>query len=801
MDWLFKKLNISPSERARVSYLWSLRVLFQVGFIFSWTILTAIFVEMFGIEKIIYLFLVDAILVIGGSFLAHFLFLYISKEHFLRGALAGTILFATIAIIFKESVGLFFAAALLAKDLFYAQLNIALLRKNESLFSPTEAQKIMPILDSAITIGTIGAAMIFLGLLSILGTKDLLAFWLVPLLGMLYIIWNMPHLINEIPDLEQNKKTKRNKSTVEVQKAFEKIPFLKYMFGVVLLQSALFVVLEFNFLKSVASHAPVTETHFDASLLQANLFLEAKEGMEVVTHKVSTIAKQVFAHETLAHDLGVLSLIFGVIGLFVQCVLASNILGRFGIINSMIIYFVGLLGVVGTFIAGGVSMNIVRGYQHGFHSIFGAAYHLSFYSIFSHRRETLRHFFEGFIAPAGIILGGLSVLLVNHLWGSVDMWLIPVFGVLIIGIMIPMKSHYTKISKENLKSEKSITAQLHSIEVLGQKGHGEAVMILGEELRNQNSHPVIREKLIGTLSKINNPQIVHIYLELLASEEEGVDVKIKILDSLLTIEALKKYWEVHAFSQHHLLLTLQKMFKETQNKHIKKLVIMNIFRHLPVHQVVPFFIQMLKEADDDLKSVCFRSCTQLFNDIEISYYIKSYLSHENSKLKGHAIISLWEFEDKGELREIIYKMLESDDMEQKISAIYAMGEVKDTESEDLLKDLYLSSEGDLRIQILVALAKLGNREVLDPVLEVLLGEDVVLANKLYSMLKRAPEEMQEIIKREVNFAVAKKIWEILSIQKKEAATKNDFSEDVKVYLKRLYHMTERYDDILRIETI
>jgi len=42
---------------------------------------------------------------------------------------------------------------------------------------------------------------------------------------------------------------------------------------------------------------------------------------------------------------------------------------------------------------------------------------------------------------------------------------------------------------------------------------------LADELLQKNTHPIVQEKIIKTISQINNPKAVHAYLELLGDKK------------------------------------------------------------------------------------------------------------------------------------------------------------------------------------------------------------------------------------------------------------------------------------------
>ncbi len=808
LNWLWKKLKVSEYEAPKVSYLWTLRGLYQMGFVFVWTVLIAIFLEMFGIGNLLFLFLVEAWILLIGSYIAHFLFLRVNPNHFMLGCVLGTLICLGASLYFYDRVVWFMVFALLGKDLFYGQLNIALARKNESALSPSEAQRLMPILDSAVTIGTVVAAALFLGLIEFFPTKMLLAFWGVPLVIMLGLILKSHLWLYELPTACAEEEPNHN-SLEEAMEAVKRIPFLRYLSVLVCVQSALYAVIDFEFLKYIKEKAAKKEWHFDPHNLQANV-LEGVPGLDkagevidkaaIYADKAIEVSSKYFVQTSIAAELGFLALVFGIIALIVQFFLASKLLKKCGLIYSMVIYFGGLLGMLAAFFTGGVNMKFVRGYQHGFEAIFESAYHMTFYSVFSHHRESIRHFFEGFVRPGGIIVGVGLMMTVNFLADNAGAWLMTALTVFLMLLLLPMRHYYTHLSHQNLKSKQNIAAKMHSIEVLAQRGHHRGVHLIGDELAyNQAVHPVVREKMVMVTADMGEPEIVHSYLKVLARNEEDVNLKIQILEALLRIEALKRYWKEHAFAQHHLLNLLRSEFEVSQHRHLRKLIIMNIFRHLPVDQVVPFFLELLKHEDEELKAVGLRSAGEIFTDPELVYYLRDYLNHENPKVRGYALVATWEFEKSDRLDPVLDALLESDNPAEIVAGLYTIGEVQDFSRQIQVQVLLDHPNDEVHLHAVIALAKLGNIDCIPSLMDLLFHEDGQLAQKTFFMLKRAPAIL-EMVKREIQLEVSARVGEVLLAENcRHLKDLKTVQADLHHYLKRLYRLAERYDDLLWLE--
>lgn len=798
-----KKLGISELEAPRVYLAWTTRLLFQMGFVVAWTIVTALFVERFGIGNLLFLFLADAGLYAVGTLFASSLIHRIHFRTFLLFGIGLTLALVGGSFAFAPTTLPFFLCVILAKDLFFAQINIALYRRSESLFSPSEAQRFMPIIESAITIGAILGAGLTILFLEILPTQFVLSVWMGTLLVMGGIIFVTPRLLHALPHFRLESKTphKQRNPLVEAIGGMKKISFLRHILLILLLQSAVFTIVEFEFTKDVQSH--ILPTHevsheFDLSHLKASLFEDVKTKVLEVGHEIREGAQKatshLIMHKTLAHDLGAFHLLFGLLALFVQ-LMTPKVLQKLGVVGSMISYFLVLIVSLAATFLGYMHVSILRAWQHGTHSLGEAPYHISFYSIFSHSRESVRLLLEGIVKPLGIALG------------VVALWFVPgemifAFGagatILMLGLSIPMKQSYTKLSQENLRSDQDIEGKLHSIEVLGQKGHRDQGMVLAGELENRDLHEAIRDKIIRTISQVNDPRAVHTYIRILRNEDENEATKMSILDSLFRLDIPENYWAEHAFTRYHLLETLKELFALGQEGHLRKLVVMNIFRHLPNHEVVPFFLETMKHADDKLKSIYLRSC-KMFRDPEIVFYVRQYLNHPSLRIRSHAVIALWKFYDRDELRRVLDDLFDQGD-EGIISALYAIGEVGDKSYREKLLVCKDSQNSWMKLHSLIALAKIKDFNCTEGLLEILFGGDEDLSRAAFRMLDRVPREIQDHLQKEIQYEVSQRVASILKPQKiRNVEGLGNLSGELLQYLKHLYWMADRHDDILAMD--
>ena len=806
---LYKKLGIAAHEQSRVQTAWGLRFLYQIGFVVAWTIITALFVEKFGAKNLPLLFLVDAAIFLFGTLvISPFSRKIISSHWFMQSMLLLTILFIAVAMQFQKVDIWFFVFAILAKDLFFSRVDMGLLRSIEELFSPSEAQKTIPVVDSAITVGTIAGAFFMIQFLKYFSEELALLLWGGAAAGIWVLITLMPKLLNTIPQLEGRKEVVRdtNNEICNAWKYIKKRPFLKNLIFLVFFQAAVFTFIEVEFTshlhEEIMKEAGIHEDNSSQGVhLQASLFSEVKQNVvEFGTQAQETaraVSGELITHKKLAHDLGMFHLIFGLLALCVQLMLTSRILDKLGVVSSMISYAALLFCSILGFFLGYWNINFLWGIKHGFHSIGTSAYHLSFYSLYSGGREGVRLFFEELLVPLGVIFAaGLLLFLDSSLVTMVILG--ATFFAIVAGVL--MKRNFTAHSVDNMSFEENISAKLHHIEILGQRGHHKSSLVLSRELKKKDTPTIVQEKIISTLSRLDDPEIVTVYSELLNDKVHSLEVKKDILKSLLKIKSLRGYWQDHAFGQYHLLETLNHLFNSFEDSHLKKLVIMNLFQHLPPHEIVPFFLREIKKDDELLQSILLRSCA-IFDDPATIFYLKSFLNSHSPRLKGAAIISLWKFKDKNKLRDILRQLLANPAEDFKISAIYGIGEVQDQEMrEELAQMLGTRISSKVRLHTLIALAKLSDSRSISGLLEIIFGKNKDLAQAAFYMLDRVPADMRHTLQKEIQLGVSNRVFAILKSRQVFALEHlARLPKHMIFQLKMLYRLAERYDDILIID--
>ncbi len=809
-------VKIPINMRSRVGFMWILTFFYQAGFILAWITTTSLFIEFFGIQNLLWLFLLEAGLMFLGSLLSHF---------FLKKVEISRVLVWTVGIIFllistgfflrhgKNNQIEFLFLAILAKDLLYPRLKIGLIRKTESLFSPLQAEQAIPFIDSALTLGLVimsGIILFVLNTFPSIMAQDLIFIWLIPLLLMGIMLISESQILKKIPHLyiKKDPYEHHGNSFKKFFAEFRKTKFLKYLLVVILLQSVLYTVTEFEFIRNLDANfeQPSAKISLQANFLQANIWNDIKEGAVEIADLAKTELKKTsakfFAHETLLHDLTGLSLVFGILALLVQFFATPWVLQKWGLVRAINIYFAGFLLITMTFIFRGHSpINFVRGFEHGFHSLFVSGYHLSFYSVKEKMREFLRHIVEGMLLPLGIILGVLIVSLFKVL--QILSFLPLIISILAaITFIVSTFLHHSRTSfaKKNFAEANNLSQKIRAIEVLGQSGHKQAHKLLADELKKTGHPQILREKIAETLTKINKIEVIHPYIQILEDPTENVDIKTCVLESMLKIKNLREYSQNRHFMRYKLINVLQKLFDSAQSSYFKKVVVMNIFQHLPAEEIVPFFHKIMNSRDEKLQAICLRSCA-IFEDPDIVTFVEPYLQHSSPRVRSHALISLWKFSNQEKLREILDNFLNSSVQEEQIAGIYATGEVRDRDSLSKLYQFSREENLEIRLHSLIARAKFGDKHAVPGILELLFSADDKTAHKVFNMLKRGvPQDIREKIREGIYQKVAEQVNNIISPLDINI-DKANFPPSIKKYLYRLYRFAGLYDDLVVLNNL
>lgn len=717
LPFFFGKIfNLSRHELGRVAITWGFRLLYYLGFFTSWTITIALFVGSFGIFYLPLLYVSQALLSIIGSLLYSRLIYRLSLEKLVSITIIGLFISLVAAISLFGNVWIFFFFLQLVTAIFLPQLDILLSRTSEEMFTPLESQRVLPFIDSTEPLGGILS-----GIILSLFIEQFHAETFLPMIGGVFIILLIVYMAFMTTRKQGAGHSETPRTVVSIRRGIEHlkaIPFMRGMALIVFLWIIAFNITEIQFTKTIE---------------------EMLHHAEEVGHGVEAVMENNALKDVLAERLGSFQIIFSSLVLIMQLFFSSRILKRLGLIKSFLCMpAISVIGSVGALFGPGILFpGFLKGSMDTIGGVQKIAYHNSYYAITEHMREHIRELMEGIIKPVGIIISTLFIFLVQNLFHGTDRLVINTLLTVVFVVMflltLRLQRDYTSVAKKNLEMSKEFGLKSHAIEVLSQKGHDNAADILSKALIYRKELPEVKVKILRALGEIEDP--LSLPEILLCLNDPSLEVKIAACQALSRFKHLGKHFYTQAFSQHRIISTLSEVFKKESSKRLRSAII-KTFANIQHAQVVPFLLDIIAQAnDEELISDCIY-VIGLFGDINTWHYVSPFLTSTNPRIKANAIIALWQFE-KYRLQLLIHllSLLESKEKNANLSGIYAVGEIKAIQELPVLKKFLESDDADIVRYTAVALLKLDEQDAVQPILQLLFGENSEVAYKTFEAVQ------------------------------------------------------------------
>lgn len=773
-------LNVSNHEWPRIILSWLLKLIIHASYVMGSTIIVALFVDQFSVERLPYMYICSAFFVVLGSFFfSMILERYEKRNELIVISIIASVLFA-ISPLLKDNFYLFYLSLFSAVSICIAQLNIIVALFIEELFSPLESERTFPIIESSEPVGGILAgAILYFSVtqfhLPAVHILFLLAGFLLLLVPVLIIFMRKS---NKIPVLESDEELelRQHNRFDKAKKGLRHIkglPFLKGMFLVVFLHFAVVNLIEFQY-----------TTVLDHSL---------DHGVEASAHGESHA-------DALTHGLAFWHVLFSICAFLGQILTASRIQRHLGVVKTMNTHPVlNFIMAFFSFLSFGYPAGIAsRGIFEITTIMHRTTYHASFYALKKSIREHVKEFMEGMVRPLGVILGTLLLLVIQY-FASPE-YLHQVLSLLIAVIMLTMyialkrmQSQYTQIAKKNLSSISSNIDKVEAIEILAQKGHERVTDILTKQLHTAK-HIHVKKRIIETIAKIQDVNAIPDLLKILESDNK--ELQLAAATALSKYKNLGKHFFSQSFAKHRVIEALQNLFLTTKSKKIKSAVV-QVFKNINNADIIPFLLKALENNDDEVKSDVIYVCG-LFNDVNSAHYLDKYLNSKVAKIKSSAVMSLWNFPSY-KLKCLVHlnSMLASDDINQKLSGIYTLGEIKAIQEIPRLEKLALHDNHKIRIHALIALAKMEQIHILEDLLTYIFHHENNLAADTKKLLRKVPSNVKKIIENLMVQEVSYRIHKILSGLK---STKlKDISTSTLKEMKEYYELISEIKEVLRIE--
>ncbi len=762
-----KIFNISAHELPRVSFVWFVRFLHNAGFVIGFTAITAIFVTRFSIAALPLLFLIQAILTIGGMVLFSFLNEFFPLKTLLAVCAfsAGLLLFAATFMLAK--IYIFFALIFLAIGIFMPQLGIFLSSFTDDFFSPLEGERTYPIIESAMTIGGIFAGLLITSLSGFVSSYKFLYLWIILLFLMACVIFFLEpktvsdHLIVRDRGKSFSLRSEMRNLSMNIGK-IKAVPFLQTLFVIFLVQWIIAHLLEFQYTKVVE---------------------------DSVLHLVSAEARE----GGLTQGLGSLQILFHGSALAVQFLISSRILKGLGVIGSF------LLHAIVTFFSA-VSLLLSFGYftvilaKNNFELsgiVHKNAYESSYFALKHGMQKSVREFFEAFIYPLGTIIGTLLILAIQTFVLqkyalSVIQFLFIFLSVFMISMTLYLQKTYTHLVREKLFNSGDQLSKLHAIEMLSQKGHGKNIEILLKALHCDSHSFQTKVKILETLGKIGDEKTIPDILHFLHHAEP--QLVIAATNALAHFPKLGDRLLTQSFGRYRVLNELRNLFLDSHDEQTQIAVIKALAK-LNDPEIVPFMLDILTHASPPLKAVCIRVCG-LFHDSNAAFYLEPYLKDRDPHIEAQTIAALWQFKKyRLEVEAVFKKLLASKDPLELKAALSIMGDVGEKHDKKLLIPYLTDADAEFRLYAGFALLKLDYREAASYFAQLLLSQHVHIVKKAYELLQELKPDLKHAIAHFMKKEVSRRFAEA-----GEGVQERGFFEELLSRLKNIYLSIESYHD-------
>lgn len=726
-------LNIHPHEYSRIVVGWLMIFLTRSGFIIGSTILLASFLSVVGIELLPVFFLINALLVMIGTFLYRPLVHHVKREVLITYTVlyAAAFLIASVAFLGNQNT-FFFVLFMIAQAIFVTQLSILISLFNEDLFTPLESQRTFPVIESAETLGGIIAGIVLSSLSHHVPAYKFVVVWVILLICILPIVLLFNPRTMEIPRLEV-KEHHPHRKLLDSLKAIKKVPFLKGLLLVVLFHWAAMNIVEFQYTKALQEL--VANSHGD-------------------NYEADLVGK-----------IGTLHVIFYSCALFIQLVVASRILTSLGVIWSMMLHpLVLILNVVGmTLNYNFATTALVKGGFEFTNILFKNGYDSSYYVIPHDLRDDAKEVMQGLMKPFGAILGtSTMMILAFYLNGSVE---VLALNLAIIGLSALMffflwrlSYLYTDMCEHNLSHKNDLGTRLNAVEILGQKGHSTFPTSLQKILRRPQEPLILKEGILRTIALREDINSVEALLELLSDRNNRL--RFASSQALLHFSDIKSSEESHAFTHYRVIHAMEDRLFAEKDERIREVLVACLFRMNP-ERFIELVLHALESEEGGNKAMLIRML-RLFHDPNLKHYLLPSLEDKDPKVKGASLIALWPYKDlHTTLHHHLYQMLESPKRVHVLEGIRVAGEVQFTAVKPFLSELIHSSDAELQKASLLALAQMEDSDVIPHLVRRFLDPSHEWFEEMNSILSSLPTRFEHLVRQSFHAYVSDTIHMIL----------------------------------------
>ncbi|MBI5152345.1 hypothetical protein HZA39_02330 [Candidatus Peregrinibacteria bacterium] len=778
---LHRIFNIYPHELPRVFTCWTVRLVYRMAFILSWTMILVMFVARFNVIGLPFLFISHAFLFIMGSFIYMRLIQKYHLDKIILFVVAAAILTLSAALIVQSfSFNLYLILMLLVEAFFLIQLTVAFDTFGERFFTPVESQRTFPLVESADTIAGIASGLIFIFFSSVVPIHMFtwIVFGLVCL--MIPLMLHFRSFAQSTPGIKlfmHKDKSTLTKNIKNGMRLFKQHVFAKNLIYIILLQYAFLILVEYIYTGSVASYSSGYANVPDAAM-----------GIE----------------NSVAHTFGIMQLIFSFAALFMQLSIGGKLIRTLGIIGSMILYpSVMLLNLAGLVMRFGFFTSALTKISSEITSVVSRnSYQASYYAFREEESEEIRQLIDGMIRPLGTMVGAILLILAQFFVPSTFLTLAIVCTMSVLILMdLAVISNTNTLYTNNavaalLCKTEDIDERLKSADILMQKGHGNITHVFMKCLSNPEEPDLLRIKILKCISELDYFDALPEILSFVTHPKR--DVRMTAIETIKSFQK-NKYFDKNEFSKMKVLETFKSLFWKESDEDIR-LMILNVIAGFTGQPATDFILDILQNESGLVLSEAIRSLRS-FNDITLGEMLEDYLDSIDSRLVFSSTIALWQFTKyRPQIKKILERMIKSDKKTERLYGFYAIGEISIEDFKEKLASLFKREKDEYtKAHIGIALLKLGRNDCIHFLINILRDHSHPLSFKLIQLINEIPERYKNEINRYVYHAASYKIHEIFG--KKANHKMSEMSKEELMQLRYCYNLLNSTSDILQIDAI
>lgn len=650
--WFLKVIDVYEEEFSEVFVMWFLSFIYRVCMVLGWTVMVAFFVGQYGIIYLPVLFALHSFTnILGSLFFGRFIHKFEKSNLTLYLSLVTAIVFAVNAFVYSVSPELFLITALIGLSLFLSQFKIVRSLFAEGIFSPTQAARVFPVIESAETMGVLlGGSLV--AVLSML--MPLNKIFLVMVVIMLMCVPTMLYYMDKsilvpyrsllaIPEKNIHVHEDEAMDFKLIKGQLRNNKFVLYLFLIVLFQFIFFGILEYHFTFVVEEFS---KSHHGSGEFKSNL----------------------------AADLGTIHAVFAAVVLAVQLLLTSRLLKSIGAISTMLISpIVMIVSVFGMLIGFSFpTVLLARFNQEITHVLHYNGYHTSYYAL-SHRfRTAVIELLEGVVRPLGNLIAMVTLFSLNFLVQDQFVLFSNLFSILIlslvIGFTIKFGREFNNTPIRTLQLQEGLSEHMNAVEILESvsdkvKNIGKVKDVL---LHKKGIHDSVKGRLFGYVGRYGSNEDIFFLIDQYSQH----DCKGEILEAINDLfERYSDKLSDDKFSLEYIYRFYGELLdSDLERQYLRELIIfLNLFyiKTGRVSEVVNLCNRWLNEDN----CLYFTEVIGQMYDRGTYYIFKEFLYVDSAKIRMSFLSVLDKYMDESEIKSLVRSCLVSSDEEAVVSGL------------------------------------------------------------------------------------------------------------------------------------